>query len=146
MAGDLFLNPAAAVAMSTGLGSIANNARALGSDVYDNSLSANRYDLATFELVITYGVAPTANSLLPLSLIYAPDGTNYVSGDSSRAPQSHLRVGAFEVQATTSAQRLYIYRVPIDPFKLKVLLENATGQTLPSSITLNMYPIRSNIT
>jgi hypothetical protein len=65
------------------------------------------------ELVVTYGVAPTANTGVSVWFLRAIDGTNYEDGSSSVTP-ARLPDVVFPVRAVTTAQRV-TRRVMIPP-------------------------------
>lgn len=131
-----------ATLLSTGLNSLANNALALSS-AYDNTQAAagDGYTLCDVELVVTYGVAPTANTGCTLWLLGTQDGTNYEDGDASTTP-ARLPDAVFPLRAVTTAQRV-IRRVWLPWGASKALLKNdGTGQAMASSgNTLKVRPV-----
>lgn len=128
--------------LSTGLNSLANNALAVSS-AYDNTQGAagDGYTLCDVELVVTYGVAPTANTGCTLWLLGTQDGTNYEDGDASTTP-ARLPDAVFPLRAVTTAQRV-IRRVWLPWGASKALLKNdGTGQAMASSSnTLKVRPV-----
>lgn len=117
--------------MTTELNSLASGSKAVASSAVDNATDKNRY--ADFELNVTFGSSPSAGGYVLLYLIPSLDGTNFADGDASTDPQSHLEVGAFQVRATTNAQKLHLRDVKLPPFKFKPLLVNNTSQSFPAS-------------
>lgn len=126
-------DPAAAVTvLSTQLDSLANNTRsALGAE-FDNG--SNLYVQVIAELYVDYGTNPTVNTTHDLYYVPAFDGTNYADGDASIVPAAALFCCAFQVQASTSPQRLVSQPFTMPPFIGKFLLHNnGTGQTIAAS-------------
>jgi len=133
--------------LSTELNSLANSAAALGT-AYDNG--ANLYVYATFELNVTFGSNPTANSTIDLYIIAAADGTNYsdaITGASGTAPITSF-VGGFPLRAVTTAQRVPLgvgLRGPVflPPVPIKLFVINRSGVAFPASgSTVKMVPYR----
>ena len=137
---------------STELNSLANNAAALGSVVFDNA--ADLWPFAQFELTVTFGSAPTANYTIDLYLIPSIDGTNYddaVTGANGTAPATSY-AGAFPLRAITTIQRVPLGiggqagRIELPPSKFKILAVNKSGAAMPSSGSLiKMQPYRRQI-
>lgn len=113
-------------------GSAAAGAGILGTE-YDNETNKKRF--AAFELDFTHSVAPTANRVWLLYLLYAIDGTNYEDGGASTQP-GKMHVVAFPVRAVTTAQKVTM-TVPLLPFKFKPLVWNDTNQS-GASVVLDM--------
>lgn len=113
------------------LNSLASGSYTAASAAYDNSTNLDRYGIA--ELAVTFGSAPTADSVVQLYIAIAPDGTNYEDGGSSVRPNPQNFVGHFVVRATTNAQRLVSGRFELPPGKFKFIAYNATGQAFPST-------------
>ena len=126
--------------MTTELNSLANNARAIsaaqGADATDAHL------LSEWELVVTFGVAPTVDTLIDLYLVRAADGTNYEDGDATNRPAATAYAGSFQVAAKTTAQRLTIPDVPLPPGLYKaIIFNNGTGQAFAATgNTLKVRP------
>lgn len=105
---------------------------------YDNS--SNLYMFADFELNVTFGTGPTANTTVDLYIIPALDGTNYDTGDSTHVPPNG-GIGSFMVFNSTSAQKLVLRGVMIPPCKFKLIAVNQTNQSFPASgSTVKMLP------
>jgi hypothetical protein len=123
--------------LSTELNSLANNGTALGA-AFDDTVgqAGDGYTLCDVELVVTYGVAPTANTGVSLWFLGTQDGTNYEDGDGSTTPGRAPDV-VFPLRAVTTAQRV-IRRVWLPWGKWKPLAKNdgtnqamaATGNTV----------------
>lgn len=132
--------------MTTELNSLASAAAALGVE-YDNS--TNLYLWGLFELNVTFGTNPTANSTVDLYLIPAPDGTNYddaVTGAAGSAPATSY-VGGFPLRAVTTAQKVPVgaglQLISLPPAKFKAFVVNRSGQAFPASgSTVKMVPYR----
>jgi len=117
-------------ALTTGLNSLAADARAISSALDNGS---DRYLYGDFELVVTYGVAPSSGGYVALYLVRSADGTNYADGDASIAPPATAWVGNFPVRAVTTAQRVIIPRVLLPPALFKAVVQNKGGQAFGSS-------------
>ncbi|MFQ5433931.1 MAG: hypothetical protein ACE5FD_03560 [Anaerolineae bacterium] len=91
--------------------------------------------LAWFELNVTFGTAPSdTNPTVDVYMATAPDGTNYETAPlTGGANQGHMFVGSFPIQKVTSAQRIVIGPIALPPTKLKVYLDNQTGQAMAAS-------------
>lgn len=117
--------------LSTELNSLANDAyTAVGTEV-DNATDQNLF--ADFELDVTYGTAPDANSVCSLYLIPAVDGTNYADGGGSVAPPANTFVGNFQLRAVTTAQKIALTRIAIPNAKFKPVVLNGAGQAMAAS-------------
>lgn len=125
--------PAAAVTvLSTELNALANNARCAPGSAYDNETNLNVQLVA--ELLVQFGTNPTVNTTFDLYFIPALDGTNYASGDASVVPAAALFCCAFQLQASTSSQRLTSQPFTMPPFIGKFLIHNnGTGQAAGAS-------------
>lgn len=119
--------------MTTELNSLANNARAISAaEGSDATTAADLF--GDFELVVTFGVAPTLDTTVDLYLVRSADGTNYEDGDASVRPAAEAFVGSFQLRAVTTAQRMIIRDVPMPPGLWKaVILNNGTGQAFAAS-------------
>jgi hypothetical protein len=127
--------------MTTELNSLANNALAVASSAFNNAVggTGDGYTRAILELVVTFGVAPTANTGVTVWLLRQPDGTNYEDGSSSVTPtRAGITLG---VRAVTTAQRTTaVISLPPGNFKALVL-NNGTGQAFAASgNTLRILP------
>jgi hypothetical protein len=117
--------------MSTDLNSLANSAAVL-SAVLSND-QATELDLyCTFELNVTFAVAPTENSQVELYIVWAIDGTNYETNSSEGRPKNGY-VGGFIVDNVTTAQRITVPNVLVPPMDFKIMVINKTGQAFPAS-------------
>lgn len=113
---------------STGLNSLANNARAISA-----SISSTRDQYADAELYVTYGTAPSSTGYVALYLIPSLDETNFADGDASIVPSPAMQVGTFMLQASTSAQRIILRTIVVPPFPYKWLIWNRAGQAMAAS-------------
>jgi hypothetical protein len=132
-----------ATLLSTGLNSLANNALALSSafNNVEGGGGGDGYTLCDLELLVTFPVAPTANTAVVVWLLGSQDGTNYEDGDASTTP-ARLPDAVFPVRAVTSAQRI-IRRIWLPWGLMKALLKSdGTGQSFASSgNTLSIRPV-----
>src|SRR5215471_14506151 len=124
--------------LSTELNSLgAGSGSALGTE-YDNS--TNLFIYALFELVATYGTAPTADTTVDLYLCPAPDGTNYDNGSATVQPANHA-VGGFTLRNVTTAQKYSLWGIVLPPTKFKLHVLNNTDQGMAASgNTVKMIP------
>lgn len=134
---EQYLAGTVATLLATELNALANNANAIGS-AYS---SGGNYVLAEVEAVVTYGVAPTANTGLSVWFLRAIDGTNREDGDASTTPARTPDV-VLPLRAVTTAQRV-TRRVAIPPGTFTPLLRNdGTGQALAATgNTLKILPL-----
>lgn len=125
--------------MTTELNNLANNTRAISSALGGDATDANLY--GDFEIVATWGVAPTVDTFVDLYLVRSADGTNYEDGDSSLRPPAETYVGSFQVRAVTTAQRMIVRDVRLPPGLWKAVVWNNVGQTMAASDnTLKVRP------
>lgn len=115
--------------LTTELNSLANDALALSGEI---TLTDAGYLLADVTLVVTYGVAPTANTAVAVWLLRETDGSNYEDGGSGVTPARAPDV-VFPLRAVTTAQRI-TRQVVLPPGKFKALCKNdGTGQAMAAS-------------
>src|SRR5262245_10272569 len=121
--------------LTTGLDSLSDTSMVLSSVVLDNTSTPQ--DFVDLELLVKYtSSAPAAGTKVgDVYIIPALDGTNYGEGSGSIQPQGLQYVGSFESRngATGAFERLPMERIPIGPYKYKVLFTNTSGKTLASS-------------
>jgi len=123
--------------MTTELNSLANGSSAIASAAFDNS--AGLWTHAWFELTVTYGTNPTAESLVSFYLLPSMDGTNYPSNTTGASPvqPSTGFIGGFPVKAVTTLQRIPMggngILIPIPPALFKAYLLNSVGQAMAAS-------------
>lgn len=125
---------AATNVLITDLNSLASGAGSALSAAWANNTNLDTEAMA--ELTITFGTAPTADAVIEVYAVPAPDLTNYadyVSGGSPAANANHY-VGAFIVRAVTTAQRLTTRRFTLPGnLPVKFALVNRSGQAFPAS-------------
>lgn len=126
--------------ITTGMNSLANDGRA-GSSAVANS--TNRNTLGVFELVVTFGTAPTAGRTVDLFLVPALDGTNYADGhDAAVDPTANSYAGSFVVRGVNTAQRLVVTDVQLPATNFKAVVVNRAGQAFAASgnvLTVRAY-------
>lgn len=128
---DLKLKPSSASQiLTTELNSLANGSRVITAAI-DNTSALDLWD--DLELLVTFGVAPTAGLVCVLYMLISVDGTNYADGDASIAPPLTALVGSFPPRAVTSAQRIAVRGIQLPPLKFKYVLANSAGQTMAAS-------------
>jgi hypothetical protein len=131
---------AAASIMTTDLNSLATGQSNL-SAAYDNG--TNLYIWGDFELLVTFGVAPTAGWMVDMYLAPAVDGSNYADSSDGASPVTSgpNYIGGYPLRAVTSAQRIVIRGIPLPPCSFKIMLVNNSGQSMAASgNTLKMLP------
>jgi hypothetical protein len=127
--------------MTTELNSIANNALAVATAAFNNTQGAagDGYVQCDVQLVVTFGVAPTANTGVSVWFLSAPDGTNYEDGDTNVTP-ARIPDVVFPVRAVTTLQRIN-RRIWLPWSNFKALVKNdGTGQAFAA--TGNILSIR----
>lgn len=132
----------AVTVLSTELNSLANaNLSAVSATPFDNSVNLNLY--ADFELLVTFGTAPTVGTTVDLYMATSLDLTNYevMPATGTTAAQSWKRVGSFALETAGTAQRIHIWRVPLTAGKAEFQVFNNSGQAFPASgSTVKAYP------
>lgn len=124
--------------LSTGLNSLANNARAMSAAI---TITDTLYIDGELELYISgMGGVPTANTTLNVWFLRQIDATNYEDGDASTTPARNPDA-FFPIRAVSTAQRI-VRVVTLPPGVFKVLIINAgTGQALAAADnTLKLKP------
>jgi hypothetical protein len=147
MSTEKYLLGSQATLLSTELNSLANNGTALGS-AFNNTVAGgggDGYTLCDVELVVTYGVAPTASTGVSLWFLSTQDGTNYEDGDNSTTPGRVPDV-VFPLRAVTTAQRIN-RRVALPWGNFKPLAKNdGTGQAMAASgNTIKIRPVTPQV-
>lgn len=131
---DVTLDPYSTVAsvLTTGLDNLAATTGKVLSAALNNSTELALW--ADLELAVTFGTAPTANTVIELYLLPSIDGgTTYPDGSSSVDPQAALYVGGFVVRAVTTAQVLVVRGIVLPPGFYKYLVKNTTNRAFPAS-------------
>lgn len=114
--------------LTTELNSLSDAAfTALGSEI-NNATNKDRFGIA--ELLVTFGSAPTAESVCDLYCVPAYDGTNY--GTVAQL-NTYYYVGSFVLDNVTTAQIVTTGPFQLPPFKVKFQLHNKAGQAFPAS-------------
>lgn len=87
-----------------------------------------------FELQVTFGTGPTANSTVDCYLIplASAGGTTYWDSSLTALPLN-LYIGSWPVRNVTTAQIIGLRGVPLPPQKFVLLINNGTNQAFPSS-------------
>lgn len=132
-------------ALSTELNSLAATTGKAISAALDNTTDLDIW--ADFELKVTFGTAPTLNTIVELYLLPSLDaGTTYPDGSGSVLPPPSLYVAGFPVRAVNTAQVLVVRGIPLPPGLFKVLVQNTTSQAFPASgstLRMNTYAMQS---
>jgi hypothetical protein len=121
--------------MGADLNSLATAAGEVAGGASPTNLTADSLMWADLELAVTFGVAPTANSIVECYLVRQIDSTNYedyTRGASAVGPSNGF-AGAFMLRAVTSAQRVILPMVALPPTDFRILLINRSGQTMAAS-------------
>lgn len=117
--------------LSTDLNSLANASFNATGAAIDNE--TDLYEYLNLELVLAaQAVARSAGATVEVWATFAVDGTpTYEDGpNTSFTPQF---LGAFPLDAATTARRLNLKNIPISPLKFKLFLRNNTGQAFAAS-------------
>lgn len=141
MANIQWIDGSIATALSTGLNSLADAARAISSAI-DNDADLNIY--CDLELAIAYTTsAPAAGTkVAEVYLLPTIDGTNFAEGSTSLTPQKSLLVATFESRngSTSAVEYLTASGISLPPRDFKLLLVNTSGKSLHA--TLNTLKVR----
>jgi hypothetical protein len=141
----------ATVLSTSEIGGLTNNSKVIGATVYDNtagsgisSTSGDGYVRGMFIFTPggTFGGAPTANTGIDIYCIKSIDGgTTYEGGSTTYAPIGSY-VGTLPLQPSTAvADNIVMREFFVPACKWKVLaVNNATGQTIPTSSTIKYTP------
>ena len=116
--------------LSTELNALASAARSISAAIANATATDRWMDL---ELNVTFGVAPSAGGYVGVYIVPSLDGTNYSDGDASIVPPATMFVGSFPVRAVTTAQKVHIKQVPLQPLNFKVVVDNQSGQAFPAT-------------
>lgn len=122
-----------------------NSLAAAAGQLSTGSFDFEGAELADFELLAGFAVAPVLDALVELYLLPTMDGANFAHGTDGAAALSdrNCLAGAFKVQAQTAAHRMFILRAPVPVGKFKTLLINRTTQAFAAaSNVLTARPYR----
>jgi hypothetical protein len=127
----LFKNAAfpAYTAITIAMDTLAPGALALSTTEIDNSLTGNRHDFITINVLLNSFSPASVQPVLEGWLVPAFDGTNYVSIDATSTPLGSLSTPYAYCSMTTGAsgKRVLLGFGPLLNFKYKLLLKNGTG-------------------
>jgi len=91
----------------------------------DNETNLDRFLSLELELA-TQGGARSAGAYVSVHIAYSLDGTNF--SDLTAGPLDACQVVVFPLDAATTARKIVIAGIPIQPLQFKLHLTNATGQ------------------
>lgn len=138
--------------LSIELNSLLNNSLAIG-PAYDNiagsapdATHGDGSTLCDIELVVRFGVAPTANTGIPFWWLAAPDGVNYEDGSDGTTTPARIPDCVFPLRPVTTSQR--INRRIWMPWGIsKPLIKNdGTGQSFAATLnTLKIRPVQRQV-
>jgi hypothetical protein len=129
--------------LSTEMNALANDTNAVhATSVTITSATFTRCEL---ELLVEFGVAPTANSSIVLWLLREIDGTNFSDGTASVIP-TIVPTAFFPLRAVTTAQRIIVI-ADLPPGPVRPLIRNeGTGQAFAATgHTLKVRPFTESI-
>ena len=131
------LGTAVTLIAGTALNALANNTNVLGS-AYDNSLAANRYQLAKVTLDVRGASAFTASTFVKVWFLpLEADLTNYEDGGVGVTPARDPDV-EFALRAVDTQQRIVEAFAVLPPGSFKPLIRNEGGQAFTTSNTENV--------
>jgi hypothetical protein len=127
--------------LSTDLNSLANSTSdttgfsILGAEVPNET---DLYYFINCEIVIAaQGAARSAGASVEIWISYALDGADY--GDDSNAAFVTNFLGAYQLDAATTARQLTIPNLAIPPLDFKLQVRNRTGQALAATLNTLKY-------
>jgi hypothetical protein len=125
--------------LSTELNSLANNAAALSVTLTQES-EGDFY--GEFELVVTFGTAPSSNSTVEMYFVKTVDGTNFEDASTTGPVTPQAPDYIFTVRNVTTTQRRVSPKLLLPSRDFKILLVNKTGQPFQASgNTLKMLKV-----
>lgn len=142
MATDFVLKQGTTTVVQTS-GASLTNGTAVACTTANLANQSNLDMFVTFELVGSFGSAPTIPAAFEVYLVPANDGTNFAdinttSGTSYGSPGMFAGLIPVVLSQTASQRMTGTFRVEVGPRLYKVYLLNRTGQTL-TSWTLTVY-------
>ena len=126
--------------LTTELNSLANAGRKLGASI-DNDANLRRYVAVLLDLA-AQGSARSAGAAVWVYVLPS-DGTTFAYGDDSTTPSDAHRVGAFLLDAATTARFDVLTGLEAPPGDFKILIVNGTGQAFASSGNTVKYALYS---
>lgn len=112
----------------------------------DNSVNLD--ESADIELLFTLAATPVAGAPINVHILYAPDGTNYEDGipatndgtaAASPVPFPSSLVGSVGVAAASTAQRVTLRDIPLQPHKMKLVIYNGTTKSCTNLLTVKLW-------
>lgn len=134
-----------ATVLSTDLNALANNAASALSAAIANQTNGDIE--GRFELNVTFGTAPTADSVVEVYLVPALDATNYADySPTGPIVDQATWAGSFTLRAVTTAQRRVTRPCALPPTPFKIGVVNKSGQAFPASgstvkLTTTVYSV-----
>lgn len=127
-------------ALTTGLDSLANGARAISAAI-DNSTNLDMF--MDLQLKVKYTTTAPAAGVITAEVYLIPsvDGTNYGEGGTGLTPQASRLVATFESRngSTSTFEYLNSLGIPIPIGSFKLLLVNKSGYAYASADNLLTY-------
>lgn len=113
---------------------IVAGANFLGSAI-DNATNLDLF--ADIEVAFVCGVAPTANTVLEVYLLYSIGGTNYEDGDATPVDPKANPVGTAAAYNDTNTHYQTIKGVPLRPSLFKILVKSELNRD--ATVTVLCY-------
>lgn len=134
-------SPAITPYLTTELNSLANAAQVIGAAI-DNAAGLNMYmDVEVY--VAVQGGARSAGAYIAVYMVTSIDGTNYGYGDATDDPPASALVCTLPIDAATTARYLTSKPFLIPPSKVKLVIENNTGQAFKADSNTVGYRVYS---
>lgn len=133
---DALIDSTAGAASSTSLYALANAAYAYSPEIDNSTL---QYTLGEIELALSVTITLAAPATLTVLLLPNVGSGNYAASSGNPGPGYYA--GGVQLVVGATPQYIQILRVPLVPYKFKIVVLNNLGVALPSNTlsTLKLY-------